>query len=138
MPVLRTIALLIPLALAFFPPGALAVKDIEGWHPSVVEAVRLPKFCWKQFFGDRFRGPQYEIPRKFCGVGTNHYCPALVLLNRANKVSYSSAWRRAFLLDAKKKTLYTLKAIAKFPRCPLHGEAEETYKIIEMRLRALR
>ena len=136
MSVLRTIALVIPLALAFFSLGALA-KDLEGWHPSAVEAARLPTFCWRQFFGDKYRGPQFEFPRKLCGAGTNHYCPALVLLNRANQLSYSSARRRFFLLAAKKKTLYTLRWIKKYPRCPLHGEAEKTLQVIEIRLRAL-
>jgi len=134
--VFRNTAVLILFALASFPLGALA-EDVEGWRPSTSEAIVLPKFCWRQFLGDKFKGPPYEIPRELCGVGTNHYCPALVLLNRANKSSYDSGHRRGFLEGAKKKTLYTLKAIEKFPRCPLHREAESTYQIIERRLREL-
>lgn len=131
------IAALLVLVSAFLQPGALAA-DLEGWHPSAVEATALPRYCWRQFLGDKFKGPQFEIPRKTCGVGTNHYCPALVVLNRANRTFDDTRLRRGYLLAAEKKTLYTLRWIKNYPKCAIRPEVERTYQAIEGQLNRLR
>ena len=137
MTTLKSVVSLLLLACAFIQAEAFAA-DVEGWHPSASEAAVLPRFCWKQFFGKKFNGPQFEIPRATCGVGTNHYCPALVMLNRANRTFDSQAVRRKYLLAARKKVQYTLRWTEKYPACPIRGEAERTLQLIEKELREIR
>jgi hypothetical protein len=50
----------------------------------------------------------------------NHYCPGLVVLNRANLNSRSASQRRGYLVSAKKKFDYTISAMKK--ECPIRGE----------------
>lgn len=125
------------LACVFTGTAAFAA-DFGGWHPSVSEAAVLPRFCWKQFFGKKFSGPQFEIPRATCGVGTNHYCPALVVLNRANGTFGNPVLRRKYLLAARKKVQYTLRWTERFPACPIRGRAERMDQLIERELREIR
>lgn len=107
------------------------------YRPTVVEAMLLPKFCWKQFLGEKFSSPQYSIPRKTCGPFVNHYCPGLVDLNRANRVISNEAKKRADLQRAKVNTLYTLRGIKKFPHCPIRGHVETTLRVINDQLNAV-
>jgi len=133
----RKIALLIPLVLAFLPAGASGQDILGGQNPSVTEATLLPKFCWGQYLGTKFKGPEFTIPRDTCGVGTNHYCPALVALGRAHR-SLSDRYKRGNLEAAKRGVLYTLKGMEKFPRCPIRGHVTSTYQAIERELSLLR
>ena len=129
----RKIALLIPLVLAFLPTGASGQDILGGQNPSVTEATLLPKFCWGQYLGNKFKGPEFTIPRATCGVGMNHYCPALVALGRAHR-SLSDNYKLGNLETAKRGTLYTLKAMEKYPRCPIRGDVTRTYQLIESEL----
>ena len=124
------IAMLVSLVFAFLPVGASAQADLDGEHPSVAEATLLPKFCWGQFLGNKFKGPQYGFPRDTCGWGMNHYCPGLVALNRANR-SVDNREKRGFLWGARGQVLYTLKALERHPQCPIRGEVTRTYQLIE-------
>jgi len=117
-------------------PALAADRDAQGWRPSVTEAALLPKFCWQQFFGSKFKGPEFEIPRDTCGVGMNHYCPGLVLLNRATR-SFDSYEKKGWLEGAEGQVLYTVRALKNYPRCPLRPEIEGTYQRIERDLRSL-
>jgi hypothetical protein len=128
---------LLPLLLGFSSFQASAV-DMEGWKPSAAEAAVLPEFCYRQFFGDKFKGPQYHWSPETCGVGMNHYCPGLVVLNRANKSYSNRKLRRGFLLSAEKKVVYTIKAMEKYPSCVIRPHVEATYQLIETQLRGLR
>jgi len=132
----RKIAVLMPLVLALLPAGASGQDVLGGWNPSVTEATLLPKFCWGQFLGNKFKGPEFEIPRDTCGVGMNHYCPGLVALGRANR-SLDDKWKRGFLQGAQRGVAYTLRAMEKYPRCPIRGEVTRTYQLIEHDLKLL-
>ena len=129
----RKIALLIPLVLAFLPAGASGQDILGGQNPSVTEATLLPKFCWGQFLGDKFKGPEFTIPVATCGVGMNHYCPALVALGRAHR-SLSDNYRLGNLEVAERGTQYTLRAMEKYPRCPIRGDVTKTYQLVEREL----
>jgi len=132
----RKIALLILLALAFLPVGASA-QDFAGWYPSVTEATLLPKYCWKQTLGSKYKGPEFEIPRDACGVGMNHYCPSLVALGRANR-SLDDKLKRGFLEGSERGVVYTLRAMEKYPRCPIRADVTRTYQLIKLERSLLR
>jgi hypothetical protein len=57
--------------------------------PTSIEMVLLPRYCWARF------NPQLKGRKGFdilgCGVGTNHYCEALVILQRAEKMPHGNA-----------------------------------------------
>ena len=132
----KRFALLLPLLLTFFPWEASAQDKLGGAHPSVTEATLLPRYCWSQFLGSKFKGPEFEIPRKTCGVGMNHYCPGLVALGRANR-SIDDKWRRGNLEIAEQGVAYTLRAMEKYPRCPIRGDVMRTYQLIKRELSVL-
>lgn len=137
---MRTLKRIVPVLLlaCVFPATGAFAADFGGWHPSASEVALLPRFCWKQFFGKKFSGPQFEIPRATCGVGTNHYCPALVLLNRANRTFGNQSLRRKYLRFAKKKVQYTLRWTEKYPACPIRDRAERMYQLIDKELMQIR
>ena len=125
------------LILTSFAVAARA-RAQPDYRPPAREALLLPKFCWKQFMGEKFSGPQYEIPHESCGAFVNHYCPGLIDLNRANRTLGDAGKKRAELLRAREKTLYTLRGIQRFPRCPIRSHAETTLRIIDSELKAFR
>ena len=134
----RLVVLVMLVILGLAVTGASAQSETPDYRPSTREAALTPKFCWKQFMGDKFSGPQFEIPRKTCGVYMNHYCYGMIDLNRANSAVADEGRRRAYLLRAKKNTLYTLRGMKGFPNCPIRAHAETTLRIIEIKLGALR
>jgi len=129
------VVILVSLVCIVLPPRARAQNDQDGWHPTAIEAMMLPKFCWGQFMKNRFRGPEFRIQN--CGPGMNHYCPALVALNRANR-SFDSRTKRGYLQGARAQALYTVKAMEKYPYCPIRGQVDRTYQQIERELGSLR
>lgn len=100
------------------------------------EVAQLPRFCWAQYMAN-VEGPQYEIPRKTCGVFTNHYCPALLEVIRANKSFGNLGVRKQHLMVARKETLYTLFHMKEFPSCPIRSHAESTLRAVETSLKRL-
>jgi hypothetical protein len=106
------------------PPG-------EGHRASAVEAAQLPKFCWGQYVDAK--GPEYGI--QGCGPGMNHYCWGLVEQLRANKTIGNQKLRIAYLQRAKGNTLYTMRAMEKYPTCPLRPHVENTYQQVQTSLR---
>jgi hypothetical protein len=103
-----------------------------GWKPTATEVAQLPKYCWAQF--TKVKGPEYELP-KGCGGGMNHYCPALVEYMRASR-SYSDRQERLGHLNrARRNVLYTLRAMERYPACPLRADVETTLKIVDAQWR---
>jgi len=133
----RKIALLIPLVLVFLPAGASGQEILGGQNPSVTEATLLPKYCWGQFLGSKFKGPEFEIPVHTCGVAMNHYCPALVALGRAHR-AVTDRYKLGNLETAERGAVYTLRGMEKYPRCPIRGDVTRTYQAIERELSVLR
>lgn len=119
------------------PLRALAGDGLQGWNPSITEKTLLPRFCWHQFMGNRFQGPEFEIPYASCGVGTNHYCPGLVLLGRANR-AFNMQMKRGYLLGAQNQVGYTVTALQRYPRCPIRAQVQQTYQLIQLELSQLR
>jgi len=96
------------------------------------EALMLPQFCWAQYMDNmKGKGPQYTIPvwgDHGCGVNINHYCPALVELQRARKAMgvKKKGERLQHLRVAKKDTLYTWNGIKDHPSCPIWQHVQTT------------
>lgn len=129
---------LLVLAVALSTAGAVARAETPDYRPGRSEALLTPQFCWKQFMGKEFSAPRYEIPHRTCGAFVNHYCYALIDLNRANRTIGNEAKKRGYLLKARKDTLYTLNGIKGFPNCPIRTHAETTLRVIEIQLKAFR
>lgn len=103
---------LVALAAVTFPPLAMPQQPSGGkWNPSAVERVRLPQYCQAQF--DAAWAKQYRVPTPMdlCGVGMNHFCPALVQLNRARSTLLTREERKAHLQDAMAELGYTRQRI---------------------------
>ena len=123
--------LLICLLLTFVPMGVSAGHPrLDGLDPTVTEVTLLPKFCWGQFLKDKFKGPRFHIPVQTCGVYTNHYCPALISLARANR-SLEDRLKRGYLRFAEDGVAYTLRNTRKYPHCPIRAEAMRMYRLIK-------
>ena len=112
------------VAAALLPVrGALA--DGTEFRPTASEIMLLPQFCWGQFNPEfKGKGAQYDISQfPNCGLGTNHYCPGLVAINRANR-DYK---RRGYWISvAEGQIAYTVRSLGKYPQCGLKPHVEQT------------
>jgi hypothetical protein len=118
-------ALMWPLSSAGQMP--LAPRDSRA---TVEEALALPRFCWNQYLG--YEGPEYSLPpRQVCGVYTNHYCPGLIALNRANRAVNDNAKRR-WLAASRGEFQYTVRHTTKYPDCPLRIDAQSKLRQIDV------
>jgi hypothetical protein len=111
------------ICAAAFSPLTLVTFDAQGagdvTHPTAVEIVQLPKFCWKQMGALNATGPEFSLPAgSDCGGGTNHYCSGLVALMRA-KVAASKGQRVSMLGRADTNVRYTENWIKDYPNCSI-------------------
>jgi hypothetical protein len=92
------------------------------------EVALLPHFCWAQYMDDPPPGDEFRISKSACGSLMNHYCPGLVLLDRATKPygTKSKGEKRQNLVRAKESVVYTLKGMANYPACPIRSHVETT------------
>ena len=107
--------------------GSLAAKAEDA---TASEVVQLPQFCWGQY-NSALSGPQFRIDG--CGIGMNHYCPALLLYNRALK-SPSPIVKQNYLGRALKAVEYTLDFMKDYPGCPIRAHVQTTYAIVKAKL----
>lgn len=132
MKAFRNIMPFVAVLSALFLRTAYAQRDIEGYRPSPSEIVVLPRFCWGEFPGSKFKGPEFKIPYEKCH-GMNHYCPGLVLLGRANR-SFDDRKRLGNLKRARNQVGYALRALKRVPQCPVREDIIRTYQLIEREL----
>lgn len=108
------------LAAATLALASAAHAQIDGgWKPNALEVAQLPTYCQGQFRPDLARQPGYSLPPG-CGVWINHFCPAIVALNRAGNVAAPMKDRAYSLRNARDHLSYTRKHLQ--PTCPLKGE----------------
>jgi hypothetical protein len=121
-----------PLVLAFLVLLP-ATGEAGRRNARAGEVLLLPRFCWAQF-NDAFKnqGPQFRITR--CGVGMNHYCPALLELNRSYSPSLSKGQKIQRLTVARRGTEYTLHWMKNYPDCPIRAHVEKTLREVNARL----
>lgn len=104
---------------------------IEQVKPNPAEMLQLPKYCWGTFGDASFAGqPSYNIPGA-CGPRMNHFCPALLAINRASEVSRNRAQRKKLANYGTLEVGYTLTAIP--ATCPILPDV----KIAETRAKFL-
>jgi hypothetical protein len=80
--------------------------------------ARLPQFCYAQYFDTKqWHNPQYSIIAA-CGVGMNHFCPALLNIMRAEYATNSKKFNRgAELRQAKENVDYTIARLQDSASC---------------------
>jgi hypothetical protein len=117
-PTLKTtaIALVATLLIAMQPAAAQRVTE---WNPTPVEVQALPQYCQGQFRKELSNNPAY-LPS--CGGYMNHFCPALVALNRAANFAAPKAGRKYELQLANDHLRYTRSHLP--PNCPLLKDIE--------------
>ena len=90
-----------------------------GWKPNALEVAQLPTYCQGSFRPDLAGKPGYSLPQG-CGVWINHFCPAMVALNRAGNLTAPMKDRVYSLRSASDHLAYTRNHLQ--PTCPLTGE----------------
>lgn len=100
----------------------------NGWAPTPLEIQELPNFCQAQFV-ESLKGE--PTPRTYCGIYMNHYCPAVVLVNRASRYSGTKTIKKSIVARARSELEYTKKYLT--PSCSLIPHINAT----ESRLRML-
>lgn len=113
------------LGILFFsaPAIVLGQPGYRQGKASASEVLMLPRFCWWEY-NAAFKGTELEIQR--CGVGMNHYCPALVEFNRAQ--STLDRFKKTQKLEgALRGVEYTLGWMKDSPSCSIRQHVEQTY-----------
>jgi hypothetical protein len=107
--------LLLPAMLALAALGNAHAQYRSQWDPTILEIRQLPTYCQGQFRPELAKQPGFSLPPN-CGW-VNHFCPGLVLLNRASDASRSKKDRSYALSQVRGELAYTRKHIT--PNCPL-------------------
>lgn len=88
------------IAQPAIPPKYKAAPD---------EVAQLPRYCYNQYVDGALGGYTYSIPHESCGAAMNHFCPALVYLIRAQKMSVRRAERVGYVQSALGEIDYTIR-----------------------------
>jgi len=102
---------------------ASAVASAQGWQPSSLEIVQLPRFCWAQFKVPGSDGPEFRISN--CGPAANHYCSGLTYLMRVKKF-IGKGKPLADLGRADTDVWYTEQSTKDYPQCSIRGHIADT------------
>jgi len=115
--------------------GEVAAEPYRNqWSPTMLEISQLPRFCRGQFIPEERKVWLATIAP--CGTYMNHFCPGLVLINRAANASKSKVERREDLRMARGEIEYT-RNFLKQP-CPIEDEiqgAESRIKVLQIFLK---
>lgn len=124
-----------PLVAMFLMGGSATAVFAEPyrdqWHPTTLEIARLPRYCQGQFIPGLKGKPGFRIDG--CGTYMNHFCPGLVLINRASDSSRPKSQRREVVREARVEIDYTRGFLPK--NCPIEAEisaAEARVRFLEM------
>jgi hypothetical protein len=123
-------------ALAIAAASALPAlaKYNNGFDPDPREVARLPKFCQGQYVPSLAKQPGYNI--EGCGA-SNHFCPSLVLLNRAEDFTLSKQVRQYAMQQAGDNLAYTRGHMTP-QTCwlwPHQSAAEARFKLLKIMLK---
>ena len=97
------------IVLGIFAVAVAQASERNHWNPTVVEVIKLPKYCWGQFQKEYEEVPGYKVTA--CSVYANHVCPGLVALNRAATPSSDISRRRQYLEQADREFQYSITHI---------------------------
>jgi hypothetical protein len=98
-------------------------SDISAqWHPTPADKLKLPQYCWSQFDENFAKQTGIKMPTEICGVMMNHFCPSLVMLNRAQESKYHPNTRHDMMQEALSGIAYTYRGMP--PNCPLKPDLD--------------
>lgn len=111
------------ILISLLPAAPDAYAQTGSMNATAVEIALLPRFCWAQFGVPNTDGEEFRMHA--CGVGTNHYCGALIYVIRANHATNKAA-RLDLLGHADVDTAYTERAIKDYPNCSIREHVATT------------
>ena len=79
------------------------------YHAAPNEVAQLPKYCYNQYLDGALGGYQFSIPHESCGYAMNHFCPGLVWMLKAQKMSLPKAERVGSIQHAIMDIDYTIR-----------------------------
>lgn len=102
--------------------GAAPSDIAEQWHPPPADMLKLPQYCRSQLDEKFAKESGVKMPIEICGVTMNHFCPSLVMLNRAQESKYSPNTRHDMMQQALSGIAYTYRQMP--PNCPLKPDVD--------------
>lgn len=121
IPMMRALAAFVVAGCAS-TVGAAPSDIAEQWNPPQADKLKLPQYCWSQFDANFAKQSGVKSPVQICGVTMNHFCPGLVMLNRAQDSKYSPNTRHDLMREAFGGINYTLRQMP--PNCPLKPDVD--------------
>ena len=105
--------LVLALVTCFVVPSlAGAQAQRQGrWNPPMAERLKMPGYCQAQYDPEFRKQMRIPTPMEMCGVGMNHFCPGLYLLNQAGNAALPRQDRRDALSQAVIELNYTKQRI---------------------------
>jgi len=98
-------------------------SDIAAqWNPTPADKLKLPQYCWSQFDAIFAKQTGIKMPIQICGGEMNHFCPALVMLNRAQDSKYHPNTRQDMMREALGGINYTYRGMP--ANCPLKPDVD--------------
>lgn len=105
------ISLLVILG-GILPTTSCMAEDLaNGWDPAPLELLQVPQYCQKQFLSKHDAKVMSTL--FFNCERINHFCPGLILINRAMKQSIPKSERQRILSRAKGELDYTESKMTK-------------------------
>lgn len=111
-------------------PVSVRCADLgNGWEPTALELLQVPKYCQQQFLS---KHDGKVMSKLFSGCSrVNHLCPGLILINRAEKHSIPKGERKRILRQAKNEIDYSSSQLTN--NCNVKADIESA----QMRIRFL-
>lgn len=109
-------------------------KYAKGVSP--LDIARLPKYCYNQYVDGALGGYQFSIPHESCGPAMNHFCPALIAMMQAEKLSLPKAERVAEANHARIEVDYTIRDMK--PGCFITKDVLAAKQKAEMLVRTVK
>lgn len=104
---------LVIMLSSFLAASAFSQDLGNGWAPSPLEIMRTPDYCQKQFLSKHDGAVMEKLfincPR------FNHFCPALILINRTSEQTIPKQERKRIAARARTEIDYTLSQLT--PAC---------------------
>lgn len=131
----RSLSLALLVSASLMPLAASYADDLgNGWSPSPLEILQTPPYCQKQFNSNHNAAVMSPL---FGGCERmNHFCPGIVLINRASDITIPTKERQRILKQAKIEINYSLSKLTS--ACVVYNDvkvAEQRIKLNEMFLK---
>ena len=120
------------LTLAFLLTSLLWSSPTHAVRSDVPRdlVMSLPKMCWSEYIESVANNPDYMLQSPPCGVYTNHFCPGLLKIVKAERLEDLNQ-KLVQLRMAKDDMNYTLHFTEAYPECTLRPLAQRNLIRIE-------